>query len=264
MNSISFMTANYVAREIGFHLTGWMEGQNAVMARFEPIATYAERFAALLDQVRGLGFDTVDLWLPHLHPEWATAEHIAIANKALAARGMKVASLAGGFGETPAEFERCCRVAQAVGTRILGGMSGMVANHRAEMFRLLEQYDCCMAIENHPEKTPAEVLAQIGGDTSGRLGTCVDTGIWANQGYDPLRAVDELRPHILYVHLKDVRVATHESCRYGRGDVPLERIVRKLVDTGYTGGFSVEHEPHDYDPSDDAAASAEMLRGWLD
>ena len=42
MNTISFMTANYVAREIGYNMTkGWMEGDDATNAFFAPIDTYA-------------------------------------------------------------------------------------------------------------------------------------------------------------------------------------------------------------------------------
>jgi L-ribulose-5-phosphate 3-epimerase len=263
MNPISCMSANYVGRQVGYQMTDWMHGQNAAMAFFQPEETYPERFAALLDEIAALGFDHLDLWLPHLHPEWATAGQIAAARELLEQRGLRVVSLAGGFGSTPAEFERCCRLAQEIGTSVLGGMTSLVRDDRAALLDLLERYDTNLAIENHPEKTPAEVLAQIGTDSGGRIGTCVDTGIWANQGYDPLRAIQELRPHILHVHLKDVLPAQHESCRFGRGVVPLEACVRDLVAGGYRGAFSIEHEPKNYDPSEDARASAEMARAWL-
>jgi sugar phosphate isomerase/epimerase len=265
MNPVSFMTANYVARQVGFQMTDWMHGQNAVDAFYRPMETYPERIEELCATVAGLGFDHLDLWLPHLHPDWATAEHISAARAALERHGLAVASLAGWFGADAAAFERCCKVANAVGAKILGGMAGIYApggGDRAAMQRLCEQYDCYMAIENHPEKTPAEVLEQIGDTCGGRLGTCVDTGIWAGKGYDPLRAIRELRSHVLYVHLKD-EVPGQGSVSYGQGVVPLEACVRELVASGYTGGFSVEHEPRSSDPSADAQRSAELLRGWL-
>ena len=57
MTMLSFMTANYVARETGYHVTeGWMQGDDAVNAYFAPLDTYAERFAALLAEIQGLGF----------------------------------------------------------------------------------------------------------------------------------------------------------------------------------------------------------------
>lgn len=264
MNPISFMTANFVARQVGYHMTDWGHGQDAAMDYFQPIETYEDRFSALLDEVCAMGFAYIDLWLPHLHPDWATDEHLAIANTALAQRGLKVSSLAGWFGSTPEEFERCCKVAKAVGTHVLGGMSSLVTERREEIVRLMEHYDTLMAIENHPEKDPAEVLAQIGDGGRMRIGTCVDTGIWGIHGYDAAKAIAELKGHIFHIHLKDVlHVGAHESCRYGRGIVPLEKCVRLLLDMGYTGGFSVEHEPTDYNPTEDVVASAAMLRGWL-
>ena len=52
-----------------------------------------------------------------------------------------------------------------------------------------------LAIENHPERTPGEVLAKIErGD--GTLGATVDTGWWATQGYDAARAIEELGEHV--------------------------------------------------------------------
>ncbi len=264
MNPISFMTANFVAREVGYHMTGWGHGQRAVENIFRPVETYAARFGVLLDEVCQMGFDHIDLWLAHLGPEWATGEHIAFAQEALAQRGLKVSSLAGGFGETPEALERSCRLARAMGTRILGGMAGVLATDRAAAIDMLEKYDVVLAIENHPEKTPAEVLAQIGDGAHGHIATCVDTGIWGDHGYDAARAIEELKPHVVHVHLKDtLRVGGHESCRFGRGIVPLERCVRLLLDTGYQGGFSIEHEPHDYDPREDVQASFEMLREWM-
>ena len=258
------MTANYVARQVGYHMTDWMHGQNATIAHFKPVETYAARFGEILDDICQMGFDHIDLWLGHLGPDWATDEHIRLAQAALAERGLKVSSLAGGFGATPAEFERVARLAQAVNTRILGGMTALVTTEREALVELLEKYDLLLAIENHPEKTPAEVLAQIGDGGKGRIGTCIDTGIWGDKGYDAARAVEELHPYIFHMHMKDtLRVGGHESCRFGRGIVPLERCVRLLQERGYTGGYSVEHEPRDYDPSEDVVASAAMLREWL-
>jgi L-ribulose-5-phosphate 3-epimerase len=265
MNPVSFMTANYVARQVGYHMTqGWGQGQDAVTAFFSPEETYTARFSRLLDDICKLGFDHIDLWLAHLNPDWATPAQIESAQEALTRRGLRVASLAGWFGGTTAKFEQCCKIAQAVGAPVLGGMTSLVRDDRAGLTALLEQYNLVLAIENHPEKTPAEVLEQIGDGGRGRIGTCIDTGIWTTLGYPADRAVEELRPHVFYVHLKDVlRPGSHETCRFGRGVVPLRACVELLVRSGYQGGFSVEHEPHDYDPSEDVQVSGEMLRGWL-
>lgn len=50
------MTANYVARQAGYHLeTGWDQGDLAAQAYFRPVETFAERFSALLEEVKSLG-----------------------------------------------------------------------------------------------------------------------------------------------------------------------------------------------------------------
>jgi sugar phosphate isomerase/epimerase len=230
---------------------------------FPPIDTFSARFGQILDDVCQMGFEHIDLWLGHLNPAWATDEHITLAKAALAQRGLGVSSLAGGFGQTLEEYERCSRMAQDLSTRVLGGMTSLVSTQRQRMIAISKKYDVMMAIENHPEKTPAEVLAQIGDTGEGRIFTCIDTGIWAMHSYDPARAVEELGSYIVHVHLKDVLADRKNSCRYGQGVVPLERCVRLLLDMGYTGGFSVEHEPHDDDPTADVEASLKMLTSWL-
>jgi sugar phosphate isomerase/epimerase len=149
-----------------------------------------------------------------------------------------------------------------MGTRILAGPGEMIAD-RAARVKILEKYDMILALENHPEKTPAEVLAQIGDGANGHFATCIDTGIWGSHGYDAAKAIEELQPYIVQMHLKDVLAARRGSCRFGQGIVPLKRCVDLLMEMGYQGGFSIEHEPHDNDPSEDVKASFEMLKGWL-
>jgi sugar phosphate isomerase/epimerase len=270
MNPISFITANYVGREVGFYVTeGWGQGDRATNAYFAPIATYAERFDALLSQIRGLGFESIDLWMAHLHYSWATPDHLAIARDALTRHGLVVHSLAGGFGATRDELASTCRIAQALGVSILAGSCALLHNDRATALAVLKEHGIRLALENHPnEKTPADILEQIG-DDAGVLGTAVDTGWWGTNGYNAADAIRELRPHILAVHLKDVRApGGHLTCVYGQGVVPIEECVRELVKTGYTGAFGVEHEPfeaphHSYDPSAECAQMLQMVRGWL-
>ena len=76
----------------------------------------------------------------------------------------------------------------------------------AVLVPVLREHGVRLAIENHPERTPGEVLQKI--EAAARpddmLGATVDTGWWATQGYDPARAIEELAPHVLHVHLKDV------------------------------------------------------------
>ncbi|MCU0512079.1 MAG: sugar phosphate isomerase/epimerase [Anaerolineae bacterium] len=266
MPTISFMSANFVARQVGYHMTeGWMQGDNATNDYFRPLATYAARFEALLLEVKAMGFTALDVWLGHLNPAWATPDHIAIARDLLARHGLTVVSLAGYFGTTAAEVEASCRLAQALGTTILGGNTALHVQDRPRLVSLLQHYGLKFGIENHPEKTPADMLAQIGDGGGGTIGTAMDTGWYGTQGYDAAQAVRDLGPEVLFhVHLKDVRAAgAHETCRLGTGVVPVAQCVQALRQMGYAGAYSIEHEPELFDPTEDVIASLTLLKGWL-
>lgn len=265
MALVSFMSANFVARELGFRMPSWEEGDRSVNDTFSPVETFAERFGGMLDAARELGFEAIDLWEAHLSPRWATDEHLDIATDLLRRRDLRVASLAGWFGSTPDELEASCRIATAVGAPFLGGATKLVETDRPRLLAALEHHELRLAIENHPERTPAEIVAKVGADSAGLIGTTVDTGWWGTQGYDAATAIEELAPHVMHVHLKDVRHAgtPHETCAYGEGVVPLRECVDALRRIGYAGAISVEHEPDDHDPSDEIRRAREMLGGWL-
>lgn len=263
---ISFITANFVAREIGYNMTGgWGQGDTATNTYFRPIETFERRFDDMLGEVRAMGFEAIDLWLAHLNYSWATAEHIAIANDLLGRYGMPVTSLAGGFGSTRKEFEATCKLAVAMNTTILGGSTSLLMSDRPTVVALLKQYGLRLAVENHPaEKTAADLLAKIGDGGDGTIGAAVDTGWFGTQGYDAARALEEIGDFVMHVHLKDVRAAgAHDTCRFGEGVVPIEACVRTLKGMGYRGGYGIEHEPDHFDPTADCVAMLGMLRGWL-
>lgn len=259
-NTVSFMTANYVARETGYAMHGWGHGDRATNERFRPLDTFPELFDELLGTIRGLGFDTIDLWGAHLHPEWATDEHVAAAREALDRHDVGVASYAVFVEKTPPEIERACEIAEAVGTQLFGGLTSAP---RDVLVPILRERGLRLGIENHPEKSPSELAARIGDDAD-VIGATVDTGWWATQGYDAARAITELDGHVFHVHLKDVLEAgEHETCRWGLGVVPVADCVRALDWIGYRGAISVEHEPESYDPTEDCREMRTMLEGWL-
>jgi L-ribulose-5-phosphate 3-epimerase len=265
VNPISFHTANYFARQIGYNMTGgWGQGDKATQDYFKPVETFGARFEEILKDIHGMGFRAIDLWTGHINPQWATEEHFAIARDLLKKYDLPILSTGGWFGSTPEEFEMTCKLAVALGIKILGGTTTLLANDRASVVRLVKKYNLVLAWENHPEKTPQDVLDKIGDGANGTLGACVDTGWFGTQGYDAAKALEELGKHVMAVHLKDVLApGKHDTCRYSKGVVPIEQCVRVLQRMGYQGAISVEHEPEHADPTDDVRASFAMLRGWL-
>jgi L-ribulose-5-phosphate 3-epimerase len=264
VTTISYMSANEVARQLDYRMTGgWGEGDRAANEHYRPIDTYRERLGDLLSRASGLGFRAVDIWDAHLHVGWATDAHLDTARELLAAHELTVASYAGWFGRTPDELERACEIAVAIGAPVLGGGTAVLERDPRALVDALERHDLRFGLENHPEKTPAEVLDRVGG-LGERVGATVDTGWFGTQGYDAARAVEELGGLVVHVHLKDVLEAgQHRTCAYGQGVVPLRETVDALGRIGYRGAISVEHEPDDHDPTDEIRDARAKLEGWL-
>jgi L-ribulose-5-phosphate 3-epimerase len=258
-NAIAFVTANYVARETGYAMHGWGHGDRTTNEAFAPLETYEERFDALIADVAALGFDTIDLWGAHLSPDWATDEHVDAARRVLSQRGVRVSTYATWID--PANVERACELALALDTDLIGGGC---SGEPEELGILLAKRGVRLGIENHPERTPADVLAKIERG-EGSLGATVDTGWWGTQGHDAARAIEELGENVWHVHLKDVRATgePHETCRWGEGIVPVEECVRALQRIGYEAAIAVEHEPETADPSEDVRAMRAELEVWL-
>ena len=247
--AISFMSANYVAKELGYGATDeWGPFDLATNAAFEPLETFPARFDALLTSITGIGYDTIDLWFAHLNWRWATPEHVAVAREALTRHGVRVVAFAGGIGSTIADVEAACRLANDLDVDLIAGLGGIVHTDRDAAAEVLDAHGVRFGLENHPERTPAEVLAAIG--DAGSLGAAVDTGWWATQGYNPVDAIRELSDRLFHVHLKDVEEpGTHVSCMHGEGCARIADCVDALLELGYSRAVSIEHEPFDRDPT---------------
>lgn len=265
MNVISFMGANLVAQQLGWSMAGgWSQGDSAANDYYSPITTFPDRFEAFVALVIESGFASLDVWTGQLNWRWATPAHIDAARTILDRRGVTVSSYAGFFGGTAAELQSACNVAAGLGTRILGGNTSLIKSNRAGLVAILQSTGRVLAIENHPESSPREILDKIGTDAPGLIGTAVDTGWWATQGFDAAKAIRDLGPHVLHVHLKDIRATgAHETCALGDGIVPIADCVKALSDMGYVGPISIEHEPEHYDPTEEVMLGRQRLIGWL-
>lgn len=259
--ALSFMSANYVAEELGYgSADDWGPFEDATNAAFEPISTYEARFDGLLARIAASGFDTIDLWFGHLNWRWATPEHVALARASLLRHGVRVVSFAGSVGATVGELALACRLARALDADLIAGIGEIVRRDRAGAARILREHGVRFGLENHPERTPREVLDAIG-DESDVLGAAVDTGWWATQGYDPVAAIAELSDRLFHVHLKDVEEpGTHVTCMYGDGCARIADCVDVLLELGYDGPLSIEHEPYDRDPTPECVRMLELVR----
>ena len=263
--TLSFMGANFVGRELGYGAADeWGPYDVATNVAFEPLEFYGERIDEVFAAIAAAGFGALDLWLAHLNWRWATPEHVRIALDSLERHSLRVVSLAGNLGATAADLESACRLANALGVDLLGGMGDVLRNDLDGAEAVLRRHGVRFGYENHPEKTPQEVLALIG-DADDVLGAAVDTGWWATQGYDPVQALRELNGRLFHVHLKDVEEpGTHISCMHGMGCSRIEECVDVLLASGYRGAVTIEHEPFDRDPTEEVIRMREQVETRLE
>ena len=267
-NPLSFMSANYVARQTGYRLSGgWGEGARTTRAHFQPLATYRERLGEIFAEIRALGFDRLDLWEGHLDACWATAAHLDIAVDLLAEHRLTVASRACNVGDDRATFLRSCEIAHRLASPIVGTSTPLLfeASERDWLIATLREQGLLLAYENHPrEKTAQMLLDIIGAESDSPIGACVDTGWFGTHGYDAARAIRELGARVFYVHLKDVPKVglPHDTCELGAGIVPIGDCLAALREFGYAGAISIEHEPEQEDPRPGVARGADWVRAW--
>ena len=276
MQNISFMSANFVARQLGYDMPGgWGQGDQAANEWFSPLNTFEERFDEMLTEVKTLGFQAIDIWTGHLNWTWATPAHIAAARRQLQKHGLRVTSYAGGFGATTEEFEAACLVAEGLGSPLLSGGLPLLERDAAAVIAGLRRHGLVFALENHPEKSAEEMLRKIEGLESDLVGVALDTGWFGTAEADVPAQLRRLLPRLKHVHLKDVlpkgAAATgypfkdmgHETCELGTGKVPVEACLQALIAAGYRGDLSIEHEPEDADPREACARSLEKVRTWM-
>jgi L-ribulose-5-phosphate 3-epimerase len=250
LNIISLNCSSFVGQQAGYR-ADWAQSVAAVNQYYQPLNTFAERFEQNLEQVKSLGFTAIDIWTAgQLNWAWATPEHNELAAASLKKHRIKVTGLGGEFGETREEFESACQMALRVGTFLLSGTLPLLFTDRDFVIQKLQDYQLRLAVENHPERNPAEMLEKIGDGADGHIGTTIDTGWYATHGYDPAQAILDLKDHLLHIHLKDVLPGNdHINCGYGKGIVPIDRCLDTLKAIGYTHDISVENHSIEHDPA---------------
>ncbi len=275
-NVISFMGANYIAQQVNWNMTGgWGEGLEALRAYYQPEETFAERFDALIGKVKSLGFDAFDLYEPQLGAPWASQQQVEAAKEILHRHGVTVPSIIGGYGENLLEAERCCQFAQEFGATLFSGMSPLVHQEPDGFRKLLAEYGIVFAWENHPENSAAEHFEKVRDLDPEYFGLAIDTGWYSTQGVDAAAAIRENAERIRHVHLKDVLPKTkeetpyqlknmgHETCALGDGVTNIPAVIRVLKEIDYRGPLCIEHEPEEYDPSDECRVSLQRLKEWM-
>ena len=88
-------------------------------------------------------------------------------------------------------------------------------------------------------KQTLDLLAEV---NSPALQLVFDTGNVLSHGHDTWDYYSQVKPHAVYVHIKDWSREKNEATFPGEGDSEVRRILADLFASGYDGGLSIE--PH--------------------
>lgn len=264
MVTLSFITANYVARARGYDGNEDWGYHDQFTQQTMTLSTWCD----LVDDIKSAGFMSADLWTGHCHPSMHTPAYRDALKQVCDQSNLTLTSLAGGLNlSTPKDAEPTLAWMNALGINTFaGGLWGSLVNSdfAAAMNDVFAKHNVRWAFENHPEKSVEEINKKIGAGKYKQIGVALDTGWCGTQGMDALDAVKRLRDNLFLLHLKDVKAAgAHDTCTLGEGVVGIEKIVRYLKETHFAGTLCIEHEPYDHDPMPDIIESVKRVHEWL-
>ena len=109
-------------------------------------------------------------------------------------------------------------------------------------------YNIKIAIHEHAKSSsiywhPDSVLAAIKGHKN--IGACADLGHWARSGLDPAKCLNQLKGHILGIHLKDINQFNNteaEDVIVGKGTINFSSVIKELKEQNFKGIIYMECE----------------------
>ncbi len=247
---VAFCGANLVARVSGYHfaLENWMKQHNATIE-----ATDAAEWRAICEEIAAAGFEAIEVWEAHASPATLDSKGRAAEWKTIMKEvGLKPVAYAGTLRRETLQICEWLEIPHVDGQ--IGGLSP------DEATKLCSEFEIGYNLENHPQKTSAEILKPIGGGNEW-LGVCIDTGWLGSQGAPGPKIIEECGDLVRHTHIKDVAAAGgHSTVLLGEGVVDPAACIQALKGIGYQGWYSWEDEPEDRNPMD----SAERNRLWIE
>src|SRR5690606_859588 len=260
---LAFMTANFVARELNYENSNdWGACHQATYdASHGP--NFESKFEEMIALTKDMGFDAIELWVAHLDPLHATPEMINKAVEILQKYDVDAVAYTAGFGApgvTEEEATKIFATAKAIGAKVLA--NAFHPDNGPIVQELAKENGIYMGLENHPEKSAQEVIDKVS-PFAPWVGAAIDTGWFATHGYDAVQATKELQNNLVHVHLKDIKAAgAHDTCTLGDGIVDIKGVLSVLKEINYDGIITIEHEPHDHDPTEDVIESIKRVKSW--
>ena len=182
MRTVSFITANYVGRALGYKgPADWGLNDQATIKSMS-----GQTFGAMCADIAAASFEAIDIWVSHCHWQHHSAgDYLEVVKGICSQYDFSITSYAGGLnGADLPGIERQLRFMKQLGAPMFAG--GCWGGTTAEVVPFVN--DLCgklgvkWAHENHPEKSADEILARIDGGRHPNVGVALDTGWCGSQG----------------------------------------------------------------------------------
>ena len=149
-----------------------------------------------------------------------------------------------------AAVELGCRRVVASGMDIqekeTGGIEAVIQQLKI-LAPIAEKADVLLCLENHcnnvlaGEEDYKRVFQEI---HSSHVGICVDTGHFDAAGVEMTAFIEKFSDKVNHIHLKENKeFGVKRFCRFGEGTTDNEKVVKQLLEKGYSGYMSVELSP---------------------
>jgi sugar phosphate isomerase/epimerase len=257
---LSYVTANLIGAGFGFNGDhDWGKLDPAMIEQTTP-----QTFRKIAKAVKAMGFDGIEIYTGHCSYLKRDLDYARAVRDVCDEEGLPIVAYAGRFGTpvgTRDDFRKTFAMCKALGTTLMAGV--IDAKDWGLCAKMLRDEGLVIGLETNPEKNAEEVLAKIAGHED-VIKVTLDTGNLTSEGGDARVAAEKLMPHIVHLHLKDVKaVGGRDTVALGKGVARVKDALDYVIAHGYKAWASIEHEPYDRDPDPEVKESLVTVRKWL-
>ncbi len=230
----------------------------------------------MIDEMRGVGLSSVELWSGHLDPAQHDEADYKAARGKLDAAGIKVSAYCVNFkpDATADFFDKAFRGAGLLGTSLMTTSTEKSVVPKLDDY--CAKYGVTIGLHNHwfgdswfkGDRTqnfegPADFAAGLAG-RSKRIAINLDIGHFSAAGHDPVAFFKEHHERVVSLHVKDRdKDAEHSYRRFGKGATPIAETLKLARSLRFKYACNIEWEIEEDAPSDGVRDSFEYLKRVL-
>lgn len=217
----------------------------------------------MLDAMRAIGLDSVELWTGHLDPAKADEAAFKAARGKLDAAGIRVSAYCVNFAPdvTDALLDRAFTGAGLLGTKIMTTSTEKAVVPKLDTWA--QKYGVTLGLHNHWLKDswfhgneqqnfggPADFEEGLLG-RSKHIAINLDAGHFSAAGHDPVAFFEKHHDRIVSLHVKDRAAdAQHSYTRFGQGATPIAALLKACQKVHFKYAVNIEWEIDEDNPTE--------------